>query len=154
MSRKYLWMVVVILIISGIWALQKNKIPYVGQENNSPTPSVQPSSTAVPAAYKKPVVSATASSASYDQAIKDYLGRRIQFDQYCQAIPQTLSYNNNTAVMLDNRSGEARTIKIDGKEYYLAGYGWRIVTLSSMTLPHYVKLDCGTASNVGTILLQ
>lgn len=56
--------------------------------------------------------------------------------------------------MLDNRSGDARTFAVGGVFYSIDGYGWKIVTPSAKTLPATVYLDCGSARNVGTLLLQ
>lgn len=98
----------------------------------------------------------TSSPAQYSAAVKQYEGKRIQFDMYCQAIPTSLVFKNGTSVMLDNRSGDARTIKIGNTSYYLAGYGWKIVTLSvaSSQLPATLWINCGSAVNVSKILLQ
>lgn len=91
---------------------------------------------------------------TYDQILKEYDGRQIQFDERCQAIPNNLTYKNGTQVMFDNRSGDARWISVGGAEYYLSGYGYKILTLSSKTLPKTLYLNCGSAVNVGQILLQ
>ena len=56
--------------------------------------------------------------------------------------------------MLDNRSGDARTITLAGTKYQLSGYGYALVTLSSQSLPKEMLLSCGSAVNVGKILLQ
>ncbi len=91
---------------------------------------------------------------TYDQLVKDFSGRRIQFDITCQAIPNNVTYKNGTQVMFDNRSGDARWISVGGAEYYLSGYGYKVLTLSSKTLPKNLYLNCGSAVNVGQILLQ
>jgi len=56
--------------------------------------------------------------------------------------------------MFDNRSGDARYIKVGDQVYQLAGYGYKILTLTSPVLPKTLLLDCGSAVNVGQILLQ
>jgi len=56
--------------------------------------------------------------------------------------------------MFDNRSGDARYIKIGDVIYLFGGYDYKILTLSSSTLPKTLTMDCGSAVNVGTILLQ
>ena len=91
---------------------------------------------------------------TYNQLVKDFNGRRIQFDARCQAIPSNVTYKNGTQVMFDNRSGDARWISVGGAEYYLSGYGYKILTLSSKTLPKTLYLNCGSAVNVGQILIQ
>jgi hypothetical protein len=65
-----------------------------------------------------------------------------------------MSVKNGTSVMLDNRSGDARTFAVGGVFYSIAGYGWKIVTPTSKDLPATLYLDCGSARNVGTLLLQ
>lgn len=103
-----------------------------------------------------PLSSKTSSSAAYSAAVKQYEGRRVQFDMYCQAIPTSLSFKNGTSIMLDNRSGDARTVTIGGTAYYLSGYGWKVITLwkSSSQLPATLSINCGGAVNVSSILLQ
>jgi len=96
----------------------------------------------------------TTSSQAYTAAVKAYAGARIQFDMYCQAIPTSLVFKNPATVMLDNRSGDARIIKVGGTSYSLAGYGWKVITVSSSTLPAQIPIDCGSARNVSYISLQ
>lgn len=92
--------------------------------------------------------------ANYDEALKQYGSRRIQFDMYCQAQPASSTYKDGTYLMLDNRSGDARIVTVNKIQYRLAGYGWKIITLKSKTLPATWLLDCGSAISVGTILIQ
>jgi len=91
---------------------------------------------------------------TYTALVKQYEGRRIQFDMGCQAIPGQATFKNGTKVMFDNRSGDARIITIGGIQYNFAGYGYKILTLTSKTLPSNILLSCGAAVNVGQILLQ
>lgn len=103
------------------------------------------------------VASGTASqSARYSQLVQEYEGRRIQFDALCQAIVPNTTYKNNTKIMFDNRSGDARVITIGGVAYNFPGYGYKIITVSgpSNQLPARIGFNCGTAVNVGTILIQ
>ena len=102
-----------------------------------------------------PVQGGTANQTqTYTTLVKQYEGRRIQFDIYCQAIPKNVTYKNGTKVMFDNRSGDARIITIGGVQYNFPGYGYKVLTLSSNTLPKTLLLSCGAAVNVGQILLQ
>ena len=114
-----------------------------------PIPSQSPT-------VKKPVSTKSAQTAAqdYTNLVKEYEGRRIQFDINCQAIPNYVTYKNGIKIMLDNRSGDARIITVGGTQYSLAGYGYRLVTLSSTSLPKPILLSCGSAVNVGQILLQ
>ena len=121
-----------------------------------PTASATPTPTVTPKpAVKKPPVSGTAQQTlAYSEVVKQYVGRHIQFDVNCQAIPTQTTFKNGTAVVFDNRSGDARTIKIGDVSYVFPGYGYKILTLSSSTLPKTLSLNCGSAVNVGSILLQ
>ena len=91
---------------------------------------------------------------TYTNIVKQYEGKRIQFDIGCQANPKQVTFKTGTKVMFDNRSGDARVITVGGVQYNFSGYGYKILTLSSPTLPKTILLSCGAAVNVGTILLQ
>lgn len=65
-----------------------------------------------------------------------------------------MTIKSGTSIMLDNRSGDARTIKVGDQTFQFSGYGYRILTLSSPVLPKTLMLSCGSAVNVGQILLQ
>lgn len=148
---KYLWIVVIVAVaavvyfMGGDWAGK-----YIGTVTVSPSPST---GTAAKPVLKK-IGTATTSTKTYTELVKEYEGRRIQFDQYCQANPKNITYKNGTTIMLDNRSGDARTITLAGVKYQLSGYGYALVTLSSQSLPKEMLLSCGSAVNVGKILLQ
>ena len=90
---------------------------------------------------------------SYAEALAKYKDRRIQFDQSCQATPNNMTFKNGTTIMLDNRAGVARNININGP-VSIKAYGFKIITLSSNTLPKTILVDCGTGQNVATILIQ
>lgn len=90
----------------------------------------------------------------YTQTVSSFEGERIQFDERCQAIPSQLTFKNGAKVMFDNRSGDARQISIGGVGYQFPGYGYKIITLASSRLPKTLWINCGSAVNVGQILLQ
>jgi len=152
-----IWWVVLVVIVIGAWWAYSNKVPSLsslpglgGLNQSSPTPvagttakSVAKKSTATPAP-----------SGNYTALVKEYEGRRIQFDERCQVTPQSPTYKNGTSVMLDNRSASARAIMVGGTKYDLIAYGYRIVTLSSPSLPKEMAVSCGSSGNVGKILLQ
>lgn len=150
MKKQWLLLIVVVLVVVlGYWLMGKNG-KWAGDLGYSPTPTpAAPAKT--PSGGK---ASPTAPVKSYTELVKEYEGKRIQFNQYCQAIPNSVTYKNGTSIMLDNRSGDARDIKVGNSVYSLAGYGYRIVTLSGTLLPKEVLLSCGSAVNVGKILLQ
>ena len=96
-------------------------------------------------------------SLSYQNALELYKdNKRIQLSgaDFCQASPNNVMYKNGTSVMIDNRSAQIRTIKIGGTSYSIEGYGFKIVKLSSATLPATLLMDCNQQQNVAKILLQ
>ena len=95
-------------------------------------------------------------SLSYQKALELYKdNKRIQISgaDFCQVSPNNVVYKNGTSIMIDNRSSKTRTIKI-GTTYTIPGYGFRIVKLSSGTLPATILMDCDQQQNVAKILLQ
>ncbi len=134
--EKIKWFVVAGIVV--VIALVALKLTRWNKENENPAP-----------------LSGTANQTqTYTKLVAQYSTRRIQFDALCQAIPKNPTYKNGTQVMFDNRSGDARTITIGGVKYYFPGYGYKILTMYSSTLPKTIYLSCGTAVNVGQILLQ
>jgi hypothetical protein len=93
-------------------------------------------------------------SISYADALIRYKDKRLQFDTICQAHPNTVTYKDNTGIMIDNRSPVARTIKI-GTNYSIKAYGFKIVILPDIYLKSKTLLvDCDKSQNVATILVQ
>lgn len=118
----------------------------------SPTPA--PSSKVIKRTTAKPAGGSSGQAMPYSQLVAEYADKRIQFDERCQAIPGNPTYKNGTSVMFDNRSGDARYIKIGDATYLFGGYDYKILTLSSPTLPKTLSMNCGAAINIGGILLQ
>ena len=147
-----LLLVVVLVAAAGYWLMNKdgNWVPEMAYQTSTPSPSpaakapAKPNTTAVPAGPAR----------SYTELVKEYEGRRIQFDQYCQAVPTSTTFKSGSTVMLDNRSGDARYVKVGNDSHYLAGYGYKLVTMSGSPLPKEIWLSCGSAVNVGKVLLQ
>ena len=146
LKNKYVIALVVSILLLFIavlvvgWRQNDNVI----QKENSliPNPSISPTNKVIQPAK------------TYTQLVAQYVGKRIQFDARCQAIPNNVTFKDGTQVMFDNRSGDARTITVGGTKYQFAGYGYKVLTLSSGTLPKTLYLSCGAAVNVGQILLQ
>ena len=93
-------------------------------------------------------------SLSYDAAVAQYKDRRIQLDPNCQAVPNTVTYKDNTGIMIDNRSSKARTVKV-GTTFVIAPYGFKIVVLPDVYLKsRTVLVDCDQSQNVATVLIQ
>lgn len=94
---------------------------------------------------------------TYEAALDQYRDRRIQL-QDCVADPSTQTYKSGTKVMFDNRSPEPTQITLDGRAIRFDGYEFRIVTLSSVTLPKSVSVDCQWLGqddyNIATLYLQ
>jgi hypothetical protein len=153
-NKRLLWYVigaVVILVVLAVVFRGKGEWSgYPVIPTPTPSASMSPTPSAVSRATPKPI----ATPANYTEAIRQYADRRIQFDMYCQANPLNNTYKNGTSIMLDNRSGDARIITVNGVQYKLAGYGWKIITLYSKTLPATWAVDCGSARNVSKILIQ
>lgn len=152
MSNKVLWSVIgVVAVVLVVWGLSKNK----GYEyaTPTPTPSQGASSYYGGSATKTPAPS-YAAVLDYSAALQKYAGHVLQFDARCQVTPNNLTVKNGTYIMFDNRSGDARTIKLDNTAYYFAGYGFRIIPMTFASLPHTTTIDCGAAQNVGHIIIQ
>ena len=149
------WIVVVVIVAVALFLVFKNKKQVVTpapvtdsttQTTPEPTDSVQDTTdvTTGPGAV----------SISYANALIKYKDRRLQFDTSCQATPRSVTYKDNTGIMLDNRSAQTRTIKV-GTTYTIKPYGFKIVVLPDIYLKSKTLLvDCGTAQNVATILIQ
>ncbi len=156
LTGKYLWILAAVVVVVGLYFMRGNPVVQnLGGGNN-----LYPSSSSVPGAVVKPVVkkpgvtTTPVYTKSYGDAVKEYAGRVIQFDERCQVTPQGPTYKNGTRIMLDNRSASARTVMIGTTKYDLGAYGFRIVTLSSPNLPKELAVSCGSSGNVGNILLQ
>lgn len=147
MNKKTWWILAGVVVLLGIWALV-NKSNTFPDLYGSPSPSVSASSSATSG------TGAGTGAAAYTALVAKYGTNRIQFDAACQAHPSNPVFKTGTYVMFDNRSGDARTITIGGTKYSFPGYGYRVIKLGSTTLPAIVKLNCGSAINVGTITVE
>ena len=153
------WMIVIVVLVAVVALFFLTKKPKVVYDLFNPYPAVD--STLNQSVVEEGIsVSAVVGSGTanqtikYTQLVKDYEGRRIQFDINCQAIPANTTYKNNTKIMFDNRSGDARTFVIGGVKYNFPGYGYKILNISGSNLPAKVSFNCGSAVNVGSILIQ
>lgn len=158
MNQKYLWYVVGIVVIVLIIVGVRRQGAGSPSASASPSPSseVSGSPTAKPTVKRTPTPAPAGSSMpqSYSDAVKAHEGRRLQFDARCQVSITKIVVKNGQTIMLDNRSGDPRTVVVGSTQYQLAGYGWRIVTMSSKTLPATVVVDCGAAQNVAQIVIE
>lgn len=167
MSNKYLWLGIAgVVMLAGLIFWNSRGTTYVSDltEQHAPTPRVSVGTGEVeqflPAPTEDEVVGRGPGAASpnlnYSQLVAEYQGRRLQFDMNCQVSPSSVTYKRGTKVMFDNRSGDPRYIRIGPVSYYFPGYGFRILTMSASTaaLPYTVVIDCGSAQNVGNIIIQ
>lgn len=100
----------------------------------------------------------TTPSLTYDVALKTYAGRRIQFDinatNSCVLTPNNISLKAGDTIMLDNREAKQLAISLDGVNYNLPAYGFKIISLNtSSPLPHTIKINCDNGKNNGSIIL-
>lgn len=159
-NTKQIWNIVIIIaivLIAGL-LIRGNKSNNSPEDGNIVAGEVEGTEDTTPVTVAPGAgVSATPSAASlsYAQALAKYKDTRIQLgtDASCNATPNNMTFKNGTTVMIDNRSPKDRTVKL-GATYNIKGYGFRIVTLSSSTLPATWLMDCGAQQNVATILLQ
>ena len=155
-----LWVIIgIIVVILVVWLGYKKM--------NSTTPAVDDAAIVAPAGTGEDAsedttagsINTTTGTAavtlSYANALIKYKDARIQLGagQSCTATPKNMTFKNGTTIMIDNRAPIARTIKI-GSQYTVKGYGFKLIKLSSSTLPMKWLVDCGSQQNVATILLQ
>jgi len=135
--------VVIALVGFGLWSFK-----------SSPAPVVDNSETAVEDTTTGSVnATSPAASISYQSALVKYKDARIQLDNTCQASPDRMTFKNNTNIMIDNRAPVTRTVKV-GSTFTIKAYGFKIVNISSASLPATWYVDCDTSQNVSTILIQ
>lgn len=140
-------LVVIALIV--LMVVKNNKKPV--EVTEIPTDSVEQvdETTEVGAVVIKPKTA----SINYQQALIKYKDHRIQLGQNCQATPNNVTYKNGTSIMIDNRSSVARTVKV-GSSYTINAWSFKVINLTSSTLPATWLVDCGAQQNVATILIQ
>ncbi len=150
----YYWIVgvVAVVIVIVFWSMNRSVVPVANvDQNNAENTVLEPQSTLDTSGTTN---GTGAVSISYADALIKYADRRIQFDKICQAYPNTVTYKDNTGIMIDNRSAQARTIKV-GTNYSVKAYGFRIVVLPDTYLKSKTLLvDCDKSQNVATILVQ
>lgn len=89
----------------------------------------------------------------YHEALGLYMGRRIEITDECKVIPNTMTFKNNTKVMIDNHSSKLKTIKI-GKSMTIKEQGFKIINLSSSKLPVKLAMGCDAQNSAATITLE
>ena len=158
-NNMWVWIVVAIIIIGILvfLAFRNNEVVV----SNTTTPvaqdnALEPDSTLDISDATSTTTGAKPVFISYAEALVKYADRRIQFGKDCQVskINSSVTYKDNTGIMLDNRSSFARTIKI-GTNYSVKAYGFRIVVLPDVYMKaKTILVDCDKQQNVATILIQ
>lgn len=138
---------VVLIIVAVVWSMRSSTKSPADQANDVeiviPTEDLTEGSV-----NANPVAPLT-----YAQALAKYKDARIQLGENCQASPNNVTYKNNTSIMIDNRAPVSRTVKV-GSAYNVKAWGFKIIKLSSATLPATWYVDCDKSQNVATILIQ
>lgn len=164
MINKKILVGIVAVIAIGWFVLSSSDKSVVTDDMENTVPTTQIATSTKPVAKATTTVKKTSVplasqpvSLSYQSALELYKdNKRIQLSgaDFCQVSPNNVMYKNGTSIMIDNRSAQIRTIKIGGTSYSIEGYGFKIVKLSSATLPATLLMDCNQQQNVAKILLQ
>jgi cytoskeletal protein RodZ len=161
-NKKTIWIVIGVIVLIAIALL-------VWKMNTGTTPTDQIPTTQEPVADDTqggatqgtaPTTGAGVTAApssitiSYQDALKQYSTRRIQLNEQCQAVPNTVTYKDNSGIMIDNRSAQTRTVKV-GTTFTIKPYGFKIVVLPDIYLKSQkILVDCDKMQNVATVLVQ
>jgi hypothetical protein len=155
-SKKYLYLagVIIVVVVAGIFIV--NRKGANAPANNLGdllivSPEVSPSaSTQVKKVNPSPTPTSSLEVSqlkTYEQWVRELykLDRWLALNAECtEIVPSGVTYKNNTLVMLDNTlSDKARVLKVGDREYNLEAHGWYLTTLTSKTLPAFLRIDCG-----------
>ena len=92
---------------------------------------------------------------SYTETFTKYQnGNLLQFGQGCQARPISMVLKNGSDLMLDNRENKEEVITFGNIKYTLPAYGYEVVNLTVKNVPVTYQVDCSTAQNVATIVME
>ncbi len=156
MRNKILWAVIIVAVAVVGWVFFRGGDNLYGPVTGTTSPSVSPG-----AAYQPGTggvipggTPVALNPQNYSELVKQYEGRRVQFDERCQMRPTDTTFKNGTVAMFDNRSPQAKTIKIGNQSYNLPAYGYRFLTMNSQNVPLSLVVGCDNVPNVGRILLQ
>lgn len=154
-NNRNLWISVgvVLAIFVGLvlWSMTgKSAVPSNNVNNNTP---LEPVDSTEDTSAGSVNTGSSQASISYANALVKYKDARIQFDGVCQASPNNMTFKNGTSIMVDNRAPVDRAVKV-GSIFNIKAYGFKIIKLSSTTLPATLLVDCDKSQNVATILLQ
>jgi hypothetical protein len=157
-NKKTIWIVIGVIVIIAIallvWKMKAN--PAVTDQTPAAEEIVPEGTQDVDQGTAPTTTGATVApiSISYQNALKQYATRRIQLNEQCQAAPNTVTYKDNTGIMIDNRSSKTITVKV-GTTFTIKPYGFRIVVLPDIYLKSQkILVDCDKMQNVATVLVQ
>ncbi len=144
----------VLVLAIVIWSANKKDEPKISEPSSEEQAEVESVEDTTEGSVNAPAAAtAPAKLLSYKEALVLYKDRRIQLDTVCQAHPNAATFKNGSSIMVDNRSAVTRTVKL-GSTFTIKGYGFKIVKLSSSTVPATWLIDCDSSQNVATILIQ
>ncbi len=155
-NKNRVWIIgAIVIVIIGVVVLITNNNKKEVLENTDPVSSVPEDEVVAESTQEAdPLTPAPALSLSYAEALAKYKDRRIQLDTVCQAHPNTVTYKDNTGIMIDNRSAQTRTVKA-GTTFTIKPYGFKIIVLPDIYLKaKTILVDCDKSQNVATILVQ
>ncbi len=88
---------------------------------------------------------------SYEEALKSYQGRVMQFDANCRVAPVTTVVPVKSVVMLGNQSKWQRSVIVGPRTYSIAPYDY---VLASFNSPSQNGITCDSVQDVGIISVQ
>jgi len=144
-----IWWIMLVVIAVGAWWIYTNKtIVLPGYGNPSSSSSPTPSQVKSYKSSKKPTAPEPSSmSTDYTALIQQYSDKKVQFNEFCHGIPGQLVVKKGQQILLDNRSADTKTIRLDSQTYVLSGYGYKVVVVStSNPLPYSLGIDCRSAN--------
>lgn len=155
--NKKLWIgiIVVIILLVIFWAMNKSFAPapetgrggaplFSANPATLPTEDISPGSINLNA--KKPTI-------SYEDALAKYSNTLLYIDEGCKVSPANLTVKNNTDIMIDNRTSAIQVVKV-GMMFPIKANSFKLVKLSSATLPATWLMDCGKMTKVASILIE
>ena len=144
-----------VVVMLLVWMMNKSSMPTTSDNGTSTDTSQTAIDSTEDTTAGSIDVGAPAATLSYSQALVKYANARMQLDANCQvnAQSQKMTFRNNAYLMIDNRSDVAHTVKV-GSTFSVKAYGFKIVQLSSATLPVTWLVDCGSSQNVATVTIQ
>ncbi len=143
-----------VVVVVGAWWVYSNKgnLPgsgYQSPANYSPSPTPKKGKSSSKAPQQTPV--SQSGSGDYTSLLQQYSGRTFQFDDLCHGTPGQMVVKKGQSILLDNRSANPITLRLDTQSYMLAGYGFKVVNVNPPNpLPYQLGVDCRSSVNGGT----